>query len=331
VTTATLEAVLALANGTSAARKPDARLVRRIEIHGVSAEIIAPRSLAPSLAIMLRAYPTAPSVSEPDIRITVTRDGANWRVAAPSFSYSENGGAGAAARRVEWCLISEAVRLWTGMIHVHAALVATADRSALLIGPSGRGKSTTSMALALAGLSLYTDDVALIDRETLRPLCVPRPVKLDYLARRLLADRGLAIPRGRILGECIDRTILPGLPPIDEPGPPIVAAIFFSKERARQAEARPLTSAEALMYLIRQSVSERIDKSGVSDGALALISAVRCYELVPGNLDSTIQAVLTLMDAPGKSAAVSHGLPLPDVVATNGTADGAHRLIARQT
>jgi hypothetical protein len=163
------------------------------------------------------------------------------------------------------------------------------------------------VALALAGLALYTDDLALLDRATLRPICLPRPAKLDQRSRRLLKPRGLVVPRGASLGESIDRTVLPGLPPLDVPGPPVAAAIFFAGERRDRAEVRPLTGAEAVMRLISQSASERFDATGPSEGAVAVINAVRCYELVPGNLDSTVEAVRALIDAPAEVGAAAAG------------------------
>jgi hypothetical protein len=218
--------------------------------------------------------------------------------------------AGLAVRHVEWLVASEALKHWTRFVHVHAALVATRDRSALLIGQSGSGKSTTSVALALAGLALYTDDLALLDRATLRPVFFPRPAKLDQRSRRLLKPRGLAIPRGASLGESIDRTVLPGLPPLDVPGPPVAAAIFFAGERRDRAKVRPLSGAEAVMRLILQSASERFDATGPSEGAVAVINAVRCYELVPGDLDSTVEAVCALMDAPADTGTAEAGRQL---------------------
>jgi energy-coupling factor transporter ATP-binding protein EcfA2 len=201
--------------------------------------------------------------------------------------------------------VSEALKRWSRFVHVHAALVATPNRSALLVGRSGSGKSTTSVALALAGLEVYTDDLALLDRATLRPLSLPRPVKLDHRARRLLQKRGLVLPCRASIGESIDRTALPGLPPMNVPGPPLAAAIFFVGNRRDRAEVRPLTGAEAVMRLVRNSASERIDSAGPSEGAVALVNAVRCYELIPGDLDSTVNAVLDLLQAVDDSAAES--------------------------
>jgi hypothetical protein len=289
-------------------RSADGRFRRRVAVHGITVEIDAPPALAPALAIVLRAYSEATMRADPDLRITVARVGQRWRVATEEGRYPEIAGAGSAARLVEWILVAEALRRWPHLVHVHAALVATPDRSALLIGRSGSGKSTTSIALALTGLALYTDDVALIDRETLQPVCLPRPVKLDQRSRRLLRPRGLVIPRGTSLGESIDRTVLPGLPPIEDPGPRVAAAIFFAAGRRDQAEVRPLSQAEAVMRLSLQSASERFDASGPSDGAVALINAVRCYELVPGDLETTVRAILDLLEGPSGSIAIRAGI-----------------------
>lgn len=287
----------------------DACFVQRITLHGFTAEVTAPRSLAPALAIALRLYPIAEPDIEPDIRIEVIRHGNGWRVMMGEGIFPERR-AREAARRVEWLIISQAVKRWTAFVHIHAALVATDTRSALLVGRSGSGKSTTSVALALAGLVLYSDDVALIDRVTLQPSCAPRPINLDQRSRHLLAPRGLVVPRGATLGESIDRSAIPGLPPLDAPGPPVTAAIFFADERGPRATLRLLSSAEAVMRLIMESGSERFDERGPSSGALALINAVSSFELVPADLDATVQAVLSVLNGPGDVAIDSRGSAL---------------------
>jgi hypothetical protein len=197
-----------------------------------------------------------------------------------------------AAIRVEWLIVSEALKHWTHAVHVHAGVVASPDQSMLLIGRSGSGKSTTTTALALAGLDLYTDDCALIDRGSLRPLSVPRPIKLDRRSRVMLGRRGLAIPSRKRLHESIDRAVLPGLPPVETPGPRLTTAIFFADRRSDRACLRPVSSAEGIMRLIQQSATERFDGAGLSDGAVALVNAVRCYELVAGDLEETVRVIL---------------------------------------
>jgi hypothetical protein len=277
-------------------------VMRRVSLHGVTAEVTAPRALSSTLSIVLGAYPDGDPDATPDIRVTVERgDGEHpsWIVCEGDRRFPESVRRGMAAIRVEWLIVSEALKHWTNAVHVHAGLIATPDQSMLLIGRSGSGKSTTTMALALAGLKLYTDDVALIDRATLRPLSVPRPIKLDRRSRAMLRRRGLVIPPRKRLNESIDRTVLPGLPPVEAPGPRVTTAIFFADRRAEIASLRPISSAEGVMRLIQQSATERFDLGGPSDGAVAMVNAIRCYELVAGDLEATTRAILCHLGGPG--------------------------------
>jgi len=71
---------------------------------------------------------------------------------------------------------------------LHASGVVVNGRGALLLGPSGTGKSTTAAALVAAGNGLLTDDVAALD---LRPGEVR--VHRGHPRLRLLADSAAAV------------------------------------------------------------------------------------------------------------------------------------------
>lgn len=270
-------------------------IVLRVTLHGVTAEVTAPQSVKRNLSIVFAGYPKADAESTPDISVNVERvenGRATWKISDGTHSYPELDRYGMPAIRAEWLVISDAIKLWPDFVHVHAGLVATEDRSALLIGKSGSGKSTTTMALAMNGISVFTDDVALIDRTTLRAMCVPRPIKLDRKSRAMLRKRGLVVPPRRRLNESIDRSVLPGLPQVEAPGPPLGSVLFFADTRGETASLRPLTGAEAVLRLVQQSASERFDIAGPSAGALAIVNAVPCFELVASDLDSTVKVIL---------------------------------------
>lgn len=275
-------------------RGPDKPVVHRVTLHGVTAEVIAPRSLNRTIAIVLGGYPVAERGITPHIRVVVERaqsGRSDWLISDGTHTYPELDKNGMPAIRAEWLVISQAIKHWSNFIHVHAGLVATPDVSALLIGKSGSGKSTTTVALALNGLDVYTDDVALIDRASLRALCVPRPIKLDRRSRAMLRKRGLVVTPRRRLNESIDRTTMPGLPSIEDPGPPLGSVLFFAAARADKASIRPLSAAEAMLRLVQQSASERLDLMGPSPGALTIVNTVPCYELISGDLASTIELI----------------------------------------
>lgn len=77
---------------------------------------------------------------------------------------------------------------------LHASGVVVNGRGALLLGPSGTGKSTTAAALVAAGSELLTDDIAALDLRPHRVLVQPGHPRL-----RLLADSAAAV------NECFDR------------------------------------------------------------------------------------------------------------------------------
>jgi hypothetical protein len=274
-------------------------LLRRVALHGLTIDVFGPRILQRTVNLVFSAYPTADSTSLADFEVVAARVPGNrnaWSVTSGDRVQPADFGVSAAARWAEWMVVSMALKHWTGFVHVHAGLVSTPSQCALLIGRSGSGKSTTTVALALEGMLLYSDDVALVDRSTMRPYCVPRPVKLDTNARRRLRPRGLVIPRGARLGESINHMVMPGLPPVTEPGPPVTTAVFFADERQATPRLRQITGAEAVMRLIQQSASETFDALGPSEGAVALVNSVRCYELAAGDLDSTVRTLQELLD-----------------------------------
>jgi hypothetical protein len=186
------------------------------------------------------------------------------------------------------------LRRLSGFVHVHAAIVATSAQSMLIVGQSGQGKSTTAVGLAQAGLTIYTDDVGLVEHHTLRPFSFPRPIKLDDKSRMLLKRSGLVIPPESRIGESIDRTVIPGLASPETPGPPVTKAVFLSFDRVSRPELHTLTAAEALLRIIRQSSTERFTDCGPSSSVLALVNALRCYELVIGDFQETVCLLVTL-------------------------------------
>ena len=281
----------AAASGTE---KTAGECVHRVTLHGFTAEIRAPLGVLYAISRMLSGYDPGPSNAEPHLRVEVCdqpNKAGSYFVRTPTTTYADWADPEQAAIRVEWLFITEAVKWWSRFIHVHAGIVATGAQSALLIGRSGSGKSTTTVALAMEGLDVYSDDVSIVERGTRRPWSVPRPIKLDPTSIRMLGERGLRVPDGHQFGESVDRLVLPGLPPSDVPGPALTAAFFFAPDRAAGATVRPITGAEAIMRLSSQSTSELVTTEGPTSGAIEIVDSLRCYELVAGDLGSTVRAV----------------------------------------
>lgn len=274
---------------------------RTITLHGVTVEIVAPfEPFAAPLALLFAGYPPATNGAAPDFCVSVrhSEQFGTWEVKVDDVSLGPAFAAETVARQMEWACADEMLRRMTGFVHVHAAIVATPEQSMLIVGQSGQGKSTTAVGLAQAGLTLYTDDVALIERQTLSPRSFPRPIKLDDNSRALLARSGLVITDESRIGESVDRTVIPGLAPADMPGPPVTKAVFLSVDRESRPELRTLTAAEALLRTVSQSATERFTDGGPSSSVLTLVNALQCYELVVGDFQETVCLLSTLAQEP---------------------------------
>jgi hypothetical protein len=75
----------------------------------------------------------------------------------------------------------------------------------------------------------------------------------------------------------------------------VKSAIFFAATRASQPSIRQITSAEAVVRLVQQSASEQLDRAGPSEGAVAIVNNIACFELTPSDLNSTVKAILIHM------------------------------------
>jgi hypothetical protein len=276
----------------------DPGLLRRfVALHGVTVEVVAPlEPFAAPLALLLAGYPPAANGAAPDFRVSVlpSKRSEAWEVVVDDVSLGPTFELETVARQVEWACADEMLRRLSGFVHVHAAIVATSAQSMLIVGQSGQGKSTTAVGLAQAGLTIYTDDVALVEHHTLRPFSFPRPIKLDDKSRMLLERSGLVIPPESRVGESVDRTVIPGLASSDTPGPPVKKAVFLSVDRGSRPELHALTAAEALLRTVRQSATERFTDWGPSSSVLALVNALQCYELVVGDFQETVCLLVAL-------------------------------------
>lgn len=76
-----------------------------------------------------------------------------------------------------WSALHEAVGA-TGLVPLHAAAIARKERCALLLAPSGRGKSTTMLAAVRDGWQPLAEDICWVDPESGCAHAVDRGVKL---------------------------------------------------------------------------------------------------------------------------------------------------------
>lgn len=156
------------------------------------------------------------------------------------------------------------------LVHGAALALPHADQAFLLFGPSGTGKTTTALALALGGFGLMTDDaIVLQPGDAGQPALVwglPRALKVHRHTAELLPRIAPLLCSGwneegeqpltlADLQSCV-RTVAPR--------PIAVAAVVVLGERrpARDHEFAPLDKGSALLHLAQDNIKRAPD--GVS-------------------------------------------------------------------
>ncbi|WP_436796298.1 hypothetical protein [Actinospongicola halichondriae] len=164
---------------------------------------------------------------------------------------------------------------------VHATTLRVGGGTALVVGASGRGKSTLSARLLLDGASLVAEDISVIDHDTLSVRTYHRPLGLTEASFVAL---GIAIPPaagepcgcgGKVLTTAghLGTTLAP-------PSQPNVVALVD-----RSADVlRPLSPATALTRILEAGVAPTPDPGRDLDTLIRVLAGARCVEIGSADL-----------------------------------------------
>jgi hypothetical protein len=186
---------------------------------------------------------------------------------------------------------------------VHGAAVALDGRGVLLVGVSGRGKSTTAMVCAQAGFSLLGDDLCIVEAGSDGPCCPPRvhglyaTVKLNPDSRDRLGGRDWQVlgitPKGK------DAVALP--PGIRfERQVPLVAVVGVRAGGPAPGVLRPVRASAAVGMLAATALPMAIGSGTPSDWlrtAASIARTVPAYELgLSWDLDAVVAALRSAVE-----------------------------------
>jgi hypothetical protein len=178
------------------------------------------------------------------------------------------------------------------LFFVHAAVVALQRRAAILVAPSGTGKSTLTLALIQAGFDYLSDELAPIDLARMkvhpypRSLCLKAPPPRPY---RLPA--GTLNAGGRLYV------------PIDAPhsrfrlAPQPLAACIFLERRVpdHRPDLQVTSAASAAARLVSNALNAGAHPQDGIDAAVRLARALPCFVLNVTNLHGACLAVRTAL------------------------------------
>jgi hypothetical protein len=193
---------------------------------------------------------------------------------------------------LESALCEATLRSQQRLIAIHAATIYSRDSAVMLVGPSGAGKSTLSVALSRRGFTLATDDVALVDPNTLTVHPIPRCVHLDRQSVLLLEAECFHLP------ETWKRFSF--LAPVDLDSRPIPQCgagllIYIAGPRAQRSRLKPVSQSEMAARLLSETGQGPLTDSENVAVFSRMSSSAACFHLIPGSLSETADLVAALI------------------------------------
>lgn len=195
---------------------------------------------------------------------------------------------------LEFQLVTAALDRREDVFHMHGAALCLPTRPAglVLAGESRSGKTTLTLGLMLRGFTPYTDDVALIDPDTLELRAVPRAFHIVPETWSILAPLAGGTPA------IDDAPKGYFLPPQWAQAPVPVKWILFPEYRPHQVpQLIPLSPAEAASAIVTKTTTLSQSPKMALATTKRLIEHAACYRFLTGDLAETVAAVQRLVSA----------------------------------
>jgi len=215
-------------------------------------------------------------------------DGFRWLVGESAGTASDLAGA---LWSLEAELCQAIIRSQRRCMAVHASVFYAGSSAILLVGRSGAGKTTLSLALARRGLVVGTDDVVLVEPETLNVLPIPRCFHLDGQSVALLEVDGFRFPPSwkrfsfMVPSDLCAQAISPCCAQL---------LVFMSEPRAGQPHISLTSQAEMVARLLSETGQGPLEDLQIVRGLSRLAGGALCYSLLRGPLAQTADALADL-------------------------------------
>jgi hypothetical protein len=193
---------------------------------------------------------------------------------------------------LESALCEAIIRSQQQWIAIHAATLYSGDSAVLLLGPSGAGKTTLAAALSRRGFTLATDDVALVDPQTLILHPIPRCLHLDSHSILLLEKDGFHLPDvwrrfSFLTPSDLDSRHLPKV------GAALLA--YVSSPRAERPHLTPVSQSEMAARLLSETGQGPLSDLETLAVFTRIATSAGCFSLTPGPLSETADALSDLV------------------------------------
>lgn len=224
------------------------------------------------------------------VRVWRVPEEGGWRLAPDDYTTQFFDDPHRLIAQLEWLVMVHAHELSSGRALFHGAALARGETVVLLTGDSGAGKTTLTLGLMQRGWLPLTDDVVVVDRETLRISAFPRCFHLDRHTASRVVDRSLLEWLGSTAAGGNEEYARPLRWATQSPSP----ACLVSVERPADgpSQSSPITFAEAASRLLASTLTNQLsNRERVAVVARMAATARRCVRLTNGDLDGALDLI----------------------------------------
>ena len=190
-----------------------------------------------------------------------------------------------------------AIERYPHALALHSGAVMSAQGCLLLPAASGSGKSTLTAALVRAGWHYMTDDIVLLQRDSLNAVGVPNALGLKAGAWQVLASRYAELRTLPIHDRADGKRIRYVVPLNSRQSESIESAavrwiVFPRYSTDAPSEMSPLSTVNGLCRLMAHccGLPERLTHEQVG-GIIGWISDVACFEMVFSDIEAAIRQI----------------------------------------
>lgn len=179
---------------------------------------------------------------------------------------------------------------------LHAATLARAGRAIVLPGMSGRGKSSTAVALAARGFDIMSDELALLEPDgTVVASTLPLRVRESSLPL-VRAQQSLSVTGPRFFAK--GEWTYPVLPADPGPDRAQIAMLCFLQPRrpGEPANAEPSSPAQATFDLLAESINRAAPTPDTFALASRVCGRVPAWVVSPGGIEQTADLIREIWD-----------------------------------
>lgn len=193
---------------------------------------------------------------------------------------------------IEWIIIDTALEKMEGYYQIHGGAVVKNDRGLILPAAPGSGKTTLSVALTMNGFKCLSDDVVLIDADSLKLNPFSRNIFITEEKKAVFDRYGIGLPLRKsewmeyggwdfiFHPEAIQTT---------------VDFIIFPKYNpAQKTELRRISKGKAIFEIIKESFNIHKFRDRGVDIVHRLVKNAECFQLTVNDMNEAVEIISDL-------------------------------------